>query len=550
MKNLIASLSTILLFPLSGLTAQADPATEHILYNFGATPTDGANPFSRLTFNSDGNLFGTTAGGGTASPAGTVFELTKASGFTQQIILHNFGVTPNDGSSPGASVVFDSVGDLFGTTPEGGAYNAGTVFKLTKSSGYTEETILYSFGATPTDGATPNELTFNSDGDLLGTTQEGGTNNIADGGDGILFKLTKASGYKTEVVLHNFGATSTDGAMPFGNVTFDNDGNLFGVTSSGGSHNKGTVYEFTQASGYTTGAVLYNFGATPTDGNDPLFGVVFDKKGNLFGTTQAGGTNNKGTLFELTKSSGFTEETTLYNFGSTPTDGSRPSGIIFDAKCNLLGTTRDGGANGHGTLFGFSNGTEYKAENILYNFGATSTDGADPNGIILDDAGNAFGTTANGGTHNLSSTRGDGVAFKMTLPAIPGNASEVSVRTKGKHFILTRSCGDLSQELPVSFHINVKVLHGSNLLSRNRHVSFAAGETTKVIHLPRIKELAKATGTSLKVILQLIPSPDLTPSIHSKAKKAYIIDPDAARATLTIVVPPLPIPTTCSPYLF
>jgi uncharacterized repeat protein (TIGR03803 family) len=388
---------TVILF----MTSTGAAAQEKVLYNF--LGVNGTYPMAGLTFDAAGNLYGTTFGGGT-SDAGTVFELTPAAGGTwTEKVLHNFS-HGSDGGKPAAGLIFDGAGNLYGTTFGGGTSDAGTVFELTPAAGGTwTETVLHNFGS-GTDGVYPQSgLIFDAAGNLYGTTFGGGTY-----GGGTVFELTPAAGGTwTEQVLHNFQiGTGADGHGPYAGLTFDATGNLYGTTNEGGTYGVGTVFKLTPAAGGTwTETVLHNFGSG-TDGFNPAAGLIFDGAGNLYGTTYNGGTPGYGTLFELTPAAGGTwTEQVLHNFGSG-TDGTNPvAGLIFDATGNLYGTTTAGGSNGGGTVFRFNAQEEVE----LHSF--SGTDGFTPEAsLVLDASGNLYGTTFGGGTSNY------GTVFEVTPP--------------------------------------------------------------------------------------------------------------------------------------
>jgi uncharacterized repeat protein (TIGR03803 family) len=415
---------------LSAGPACAAP-TLTVLYGFCARTncTDGRLPIGGLIADAAGNLFGTTEAGG-ANGGGTVFEIAKtASGYASTAtVLYSFCAQTNctDGAQPRAVLIADAAGNLFGTTLEGGVNDRGEVFEIAKTvTGYASTpTVLYSFCAQThcTDGTGLFVgLILDAAGNLFGTTLFGGAND-----SGEVFKIAKtATGYaSTPTVLYSFCAQTncTDGQFPFAVLIADAAGNLFGTTEAGGANGGGTVFEITKtASGYTSmPTVLYNFCAQTncTDGELPVAGLILDAAGNLFGTTQFGGANSEGTVFEIAKTaSGYASTpTVLYSFCAQTncTDGAAPvAGLILDAAGNLFGTTEAGGANSEGTVFEIAKTASGYASTptVLYSFCAQThcTDGAEPRlgGLIADAAGNLFGTTDGGGAN------GDGTVFEL-----------------------------------------------------------------------------------------------------------------------------------------
>jgi uncharacterized repeat protein (TIGR03803 family) len=247
-------------------------------------------------------------------------------------------------------------------------------------------------------------------GNLYGTTEGGGAHQ-----QGTVFKLSKAG---TLTTLHSFcyGSGCSDGASPFAGLVRDGKGNLYGTTEYGGTNNKGAVFKVTPAG---VESVLYNFCSQSlcADGEYPVAGLVQDSQGNLYGTTEDGGANGNGTIFKLTKAR---SESVLYSFQGTP-DGFGPvAGLFRDAKGNLYGTTEGGGAYNHGSVFEFSSAG---SESVLYSFCSQQpcNDGSQPMaGVIQDGKGNLYGTTYQGGSHNagtifkLSSTRAESVLYNFT----------------------------------------------------------------------------------------------------------------------------------------
>jgi len=254
-----------------------------------------------------------------------------------------------DGRGPAGGLIANNSGDLFGTTSTGGAFGFGTVFELVKHGGSYTPTTLFSFDGT--DGSGPvGSLIADSKGNLFGVTSQGGANN-----DGTVFEIAKhGSHYDSSLTtLVSFDIAATH---PTANLIMDADGNLFGTTFDGGQFNQGTVFEILNTgSGYaSTPTILVNF-MGGTDGENPR-GLIMDANGNLFGTTSPGPFSPFGTVFEIAKTpSGYDgTPTTLFSFDGT--DGAVPVGSLIadhitDHNGDLFGTTFLGGASNDGTVF-------------------------------------------------------------------------------------------------------------------------------------------------------------------------------------------------------
>ncbi len=347
---------------------------------------------------------------------------------SSELVLYNFDGT--SGSAPQAGLIWDAAGHLYGTTGGGGSHNSGTVFELTRgSNGEWTEQMLYSFTGS-VDGWQPLAgLIFDSAGNLYGTTSLGGS--AGEGGDGTVFELTPGSdGQWTETVLHSF--SGTDGNFPVARLVFDKAGNLYGTTESGGGGGCelgcGVVFELlrgTEARDQWTEKVLYTFDGE--DGWGPLAGLVLDRAGNLYGTTA--GTvigDKKGTVFELSPSgNGAWTHRVLHRFGEG-TDGAEPyAGVIFDATGNLYTTTYYGGIYGFGAVVEVTPGT--LAGTVLHSFNNDGVDGRYPEaGLIFDDKGNLYGTTAYGGTGPGCTGQFGicGIVFELT-PGVDGQWTEI-----------------------------------------------------------------------------------------------------------------------------
>ena len=388
--------------------------SENALYNF-AGGSDPKLPYAGLIFDKAGNLYGTTELGGTNNQ-GTVFEITpNSNGIWTESVLYNF-IGGADGGQPYASLVFDQAGNLYGTTNFGGSANCnlgcGTVFKLTPGSGGWTETVLYTFTG-GNDGREPNaRLLFDAPGNLYGTTMLGGNvSSVCSTGCGTVFKLTPGSSGWTETVLYAFPG-GIDGASPYAGLAFDTAGNLYGTASAGGNSGYGAIFKLTPGSSGWTERVLHAFTGN-YDGKYAYGDLILDGAGNLYGTAFQGGVGY-GAVFELTPSTnGRWKEKVLHGFGNSPS-ANPVAGLVMDAAGNLYGTTMEGGTGtscgsaGCGTLFKLSPVSvgpwTYR---VIHVFGHGS-DGYHPTGdLILDPAGNLYGTTQAGGV------QGSGLVFEI-----------------------------------------------------------------------------------------------------------------------------------------
>ena len=396
--------------------------SEDVLYVFCSQThcSDGAGPTGNLAFDQAGNLYGATLEGGTQNEGGrgVVFELVRGSGgsWSEKVLYAFHG--GKDGAGPRGGVLFDATGNLYGTTIFGGTnclahYGCGTVFELTPSSSGWTETIIHDFSAGD-DGRTPwAGLMKDGEGNLYGTTVVSGT--APDfGGGGTMFELTQTSNGWQETV-HEF--RNTDGALPAAGLVSDNSGNLYGTTDVGGTNGYGTVFELSPLAGEGwRRTILYNFKGV-SDGRYPRSPLTFDSFGNLYGTTYEGGSGRLGVVFELTRgANGLWTESVIHAFQEL--DGMVPvGGVVFDSAGNLYGATWEGGPSCCGVVFELTPSKDGTwAETILHNFTGGS-DGRDPmSGVTLDAAGNVYGTTLVGGL-------GYGVVFELS-PGSGGNWTE------------------------------------------------------------------------------------------------------------------------------
>jgi uncharacterized repeat protein (TIGR03803 family) len=331
--------------------------TQKVLYSFlGWMAGDGQYPAAGVILDSAGNLYGTTQQGGVYGLAGgIVFELTPgANGQWTETILHSFtniGDPGGDGYQPWAGLTFDADGNLYGTTVMGGLYDTGTVFELSPDAGSWTETLIYSFTNSNGNGEAPySGVIFDASGNLYGTTPNGGKYDY-----GIVYELSPPQhegGAWTETVIHGFQGGS-DGKYPlYANLILDKEGNLYGTTVVGGKANTGTVFELSpDTNGLWKESRLFAFPADGLDGAGPVAGLIFDAGGHLYGTTAQGGIADScdndgcGTVFQLTPvGGGKWSEAVLLRFPANGKSGLWPSSsLALDKKGNLYGTTQNGG---------------------------------------------------------------------------------------------------------------------------------------------------------------------------------------------------------------
>lgn len=396
-------------FALSFPPAGAHAKTLRVLYSFCAKAgcADGNGPAAGVVADSAGNLYGTTevGGGANACPVGcgVVFKLAPDG---TESVLHVFTGAP-DSEYPDSVLLLDLEGNLYGATPLGGSTNDGAVYKLAPDG---TETVLYSFTG-GSDGSGPAAgLIADAAGNLYGTTAAGGrTNECADFGCGTVFRLAPDG---SETVLYSFCAKTdcTDGAQPFADLIADEAGNLYGTTQYGGTTRCivggcGTVFRLTPGG---KEKVLYTFCslANCADGEFPFAGLFADKQGNLYGTTGFGGANDSGVVFILAPHGA---ETVLYTFTGGSDGGEPQSGLIEDGKGNLYGTTVDGGSKcplygGCGTIYGLAGGGTLSV---------LASTGSPASGLLADKKGNLYGTTGRGGVHRK------GQVFAIAATASP-----------------------------------------------------------------------------------------------------------------------------------
>jgi len=421
------------------LTAQpAQAQTFKVIHNFTGGP-DGYEPIAGLTIDAAGNLYGTASNGipGScdSSACGTVFKMTHVGSGWLFNILYSFP-GGNDGGHPKARVIFGPDGSLYGTTSNGavGSYcrfgdGCGTVFRLKPPATACatalcpwNETVLhrFTFGYNDDGGHPTDAVIFDQAGNIYGTALDGGYLDCnVPYGCGMVFELTPSQGGWTESIMYKFDALGQHGGhngYPYGGLTFDKAGNLYG-TASKGYDNCGVVFQLTPSASGWQEHDLHRFSSTGEqwcegrnrndDGAFPGEGwLIFDDNGNLYGTTEHGGAYGSGTVFMLSPSGGGWTFQVLYAFTN---GGVGPkSGLSLDAAGNLYGATYSNGVHGAGSVFKLSPSDGGWTYTSLHDFTGGS-DGADPySNVTLGTNGKLYGTTQYGGAY------GSGVVWEIT----------------------------------------------------------------------------------------------------------------------------------------
>ena len=422
---MMSLLSLTLLLSLTTLPALAQTYT--VIHNFSGG-ADGSAPQAGLSRDVSGNFYGTASNGGVVNEncpqgCGVTFKLTHRGSGWILTPLYEFNGPMSDGAFPLAAPAIGSNGTLYGTTYQGASAcqpgGCGTIYNLhppaticgTVSCKWSESIL---FDLRGLNGSQPSYGTpvFDSQGNLYGTTQQGGPGSSS----GTVYEISPAGGGWSLNGIYSFAAQT--GHIPMSGVTFDSAGNLYGTAAYGGSQNCGngcgTVYKLSRSGAGWTATTIYSFQGG-SDGLRPWGGVIVDQAGNVFGTTSDDAVNHEGTVFELTPSgSGYTFHL-LHSFSEDAPFDTFPGphgNLVMDAAGNLYGTTYEGGAQGGGNVFKLTktdNGYNYAS---LYDFSGLGADGGRPMGtLVIDSNGMLYGTTQIGGSGSCQ--QGCGVIFQL-----------------------------------------------------------------------------------------------------------------------------------------
>jgi len=397
---------------LAIMTQAVQAQTYHVIYSFTGGQ-DGAYPSTGLTIDSADNMYGTAFGGGAAG-FGTVYSLDNENGSWILRPIYSFQAG-RDGAGPIARLVVGPDSELYGSTAAGGGgpclldngyRGCGTVYKL-QPLARAPLTVLYNWSSTilyrfsNDDGAYPQgELTFDSSGNIYGTTVNGGS-----AGWGLIYKLVPSGGGWNQSILYQARGNG-DGAYPWGGVVFDQSGNLDGVFSQNGPHDYGAVYQLSPSGSGWTEHTIHGFTFHGNDGAAPQGGLILDGSGNLFGST-VHDVNGGGTVFELELSGGGWSYNFLYGLGGGIGLGPYDK-LTMDSAGNLYGTTYGDGQYGFGSVFKLTRSGGGWTYRSLHDFTGRGDGGNPISRLVFDSAGNLYGTAFSGGAHN------QGVIFQIT----------------------------------------------------------------------------------------------------------------------------------------
>ncbi|MBV8451587.1 MAG: hypothetical protein JOZ29_04865 [Deltaproteobacteria bacterium] len=437
------------------------------LLSFGGA--NGNAPSAALVQGLDGNLYGTTFGGGD-NDSGTVFKITPAGKLST---LYNFCSQPlcRDGANPAAALLLATDGNFYGTTEFGGANLLGTAFEISAAG---KLTSLYSFCSKPAcaDGGMPVAgLVQATNGNFYGTTEQEEPSNY-----GTVFEMTTAGKLSTLYSFCSLLLGCPDGAEPDAGLVQATNGNFYGTTNLGGAYSIGVVFKITPSGKLTT---LHSFNGT--DGGEPYAGLVQATNGNFYGTTSALGNfkdclGGCGTVFSMTGSGMLT---TLHSFNGT--DGANSeAGLVQATDGNFYGTTAGGGTSSRGTVFEISAAGKLTT---LHSF--SGTDGGEPYAELVQATnGNFYGTTDAGGAHNF-----------------------------GTVFVLSAALGQFVETLPTSGKVGATVIILGNSLTGTTSVAFNVTPAKfTVVSSTEIKATVPVGATTGKVKVKT-PSRTLTSNV-------------------------------------
>ena len=383
---------------IATLAAPANAQTFNVIHYFTGG-ADGANPVAGMTIDRGGNLYGATSLGGNSSlycapTCGTVFKLSHLQGGWVLSPLYLFHGT--DGGSPDSRPVFGPDGTLYGT--------AGLVYNLrpapNRCSAITclwTETVIYQSCC---GLSSPGGLSFDQQGVIYGADEFGGYVNRCSGGlgCGVVYEVIRSGGGWTGAVIYRFTG-GMDGAHPVGGVFADAAGDLYGTTGGlYGGDGLGSIFKLSPSNNGWVESTLYDFQGG-SDGQFAVAGLITDPAGNFYGATSNGGAGNGGVVYQLAPMQEGWNLNVLSSLSGTGTwQGGVIRNLVMDSAGNLYGTTNREGLYGAGSVFQLTPSNGAWIYTSLHDFTGGS-DGAYPEGnLVIDSNGNLFGTTSAGGS--------------------------------------------------------------------------------------------------------------------------------------------------------
>ena len=425
----LSILFALAILPLAATQAQ----TFTVLHSFTGQQ-DGSGPDAGLTLDAAGNLYGTAYAGGNNTlytchftGCGVVFKLSRRHSTWVLSPLNTFNVI--NGIGPVAPVVFGPGGLLYGSTSQGGVQDCsnlgypgcGVVYTLQPSAtacttalcSWTES-LIHQFSNLQTDGYYPaGSLAFDQAGNVYGATAFGGERGDCLGyGCGTVFQLTRSGSGWVKTTLADYNFYDGDPSILYSGLIIDRAGNLYGSSEEGGSQGNGTVFELSRSgSGWTT-TILHNFSFGGE--GQPIGGLVMDNAGNIYGTTSYGGSGDGGVVFQLSPSNGGWSYSIIANLVGGASSSGPQGSLAMDAAGNLYGTTYNEGAFQCGNVFKLTpSGGQWNFTD-LHDFTCGNDGGYPAAGVTLDGSGNLFGTTSNFGPSGTCSGHGCGVVWEIT----------------------------------------------------------------------------------------------------------------------------------------
>lgn len=376
----------------------AQAQTFSVIHSFSGGE-DGYTPYAGVTIDQSGNLYGTTSEYGTDAGGNVYQMKRTGGGWILKTLsnLANYqgGFLPfgRPVIGPGGALY---VTTFYGGNGFCGEFACGTVTSLRPPQNVCRSvscpwtaTTSYSFSGPDGNGPELVDPVFDSAGNMYGSTYEGGANY-----SGNVFQLTRSNGQWAGTSIHDF--SGPDGYLPYSSVTLDAQGNVYGTTWMGGPDNNGVLYRLTNSGSGWTYTMLYGFPGT-LNGTGPVGGLVLDQAGNLYGATATGGSGGGGTVYELSPSGGGWNFSLLYSFTATGYNPGPLNSLALDAAGNLYGATYRGGAFGFGTAFKLTHSDGSWSYTDLHDF-TNGSDGGNPIGSVsLDASGNLYGTASQGG---------------------------------------------------------------------------------------------------------------------------------------------------------